>query len=260
MRYIAIEGCMGAGKSTLLDMLQRSGEPGSFGVRAVLQEPVKEWGHLLVDFYENPQRNALILQLEILRSRLQQLLDADTDLGLSHDDVVLIERSIESSSDVFVEMMSMSNSSNSSCREAVSNRDDSGSENRSSNRSNNSNSSNSSSSEVMMSSRDVVAYRKWQLTVEGIMHEKRHELAGIIFIDADPDTCLGRIRGRERDGEAGISLEYLKQLRAQYGVWLEDMRRRGIPVTVVTSSTDGEAGMQQLYADTMDAIIRQTKD
>ena len=222
MRYIAIEGCMGAGKSTLVDMLQRSRETEAFGVRSVLQEPVKDWGPLLAEFYENPQRNALVLQLEILRSRVQQLLDAEVDFGLSGDDIILVERSIESSSDVFVPMMSK-------------NVDDTG--------------------DVLMSPRDVFAYKKWQTTMEGIMHEKHHELAGIIFIDAEPETCLNRIKSRARDGEAKISLGYLEHLRDQYHAWLGAMQEKGITVTVVRSH-DGEEGMQRLHDDTVDSLVR----
>jgi deoxyadenosine/deoxycytidine kinase len=41
-----------------------------------------------------------------------------------------------------------------------------------------------------------------------------------IYIDADPDICIGRIAKRDRSGESGISLEYLTKCKQYHDDWL----------------------------------------
>jgi deoxyadenosine/deoxycytidine kinase len=44
---------------------------------------------------------------------------------------------------------------------------------------------------------------------------------GIIYIDADADVCHKRVSTRARDGEGGISLEYLLKCKKYHDEWLE---------------------------------------
>lgn len=222
MRYISIEGCMGAGKSTIIKMLQKSdADSDIIGVRSMLQEPVQDWAHLLADFYKNPRNNALILQLEILRSRCQQIIDLENNLGVASNDSILMERSIESSSDVFVPMMQKMN-------------DDSG--------------------QAIMAIADADLYNRFRKTMTQIMTERGHVMDGIIFIDTDPMVCLQRIKKRDRTGETSISLEYLKELRKHYMRWIEEtLRPSGVHVIVVR---DKDEGVDSVYREVIEHLIR----
>lgn len=46
----------------------------------------------------------------------------------------------------------------------------------------------------------------------------------LIYLAADPQTCLERIKKRGRPQEAGITLEYLEQIDVEYGKLLEESK------------------------------------
>jgi hypothetical protein len=43
---------------------------------------------------------------------------------------------------------------------------------------------------------------------------------GFIYLKADPDTCLSRLKLRSRTEEAAVSLEYLEDLHSKHEEWL----------------------------------------
>jgi len=47
-------------------------------------------------------------------------------------------------------------------------------------------------------------------------------LDAVLYLDVDPDTCLERVGTRSREGESGISLEYLQKCDKYYKKWLFD--------------------------------------
>ncbi|KAJ7391528.1 mitochondrial electron transport, NADH to ubiquinone [Desmophyllum pertusum] len=51
-----------------------------------------------------------------------------------------------------------------------------------------------------------------------------------LYLDVPPETCNQRIRGRGRDYESGIPLEYLQGLNASYKTFLDEMRNLGCRV------------------------------
>jgi deoxyadenosine/deoxycytidine kinase len=51
-------------------------------------------------------------------------------------------------------------------------------------------------------------------------YPENYKLHKIIYIDADPDVCSNRIGKRGRDGEAGITLEYLEKCKNFHEKWL----------------------------------------
>ena len=53
---------------------------------------------------------------------------------------------------------------------------------------------------------------------------KDYQLDGIVYIDADADVCHKRIKTRSRDGESGISVEYLQKCKTYYDEWLHSLR------------------------------------
>jgi len=47
----------------------------------------------------------------------------------------------------------------------------------------------------------------------------------IIYCDTDAATCYDRVKSRSRDGESGISLEYLEKCREYHELWLRPLGR-----------------------------------
>lgn len=94
-KYVAIEGNIGASKSTLVRSMQ---EDPRFSGAVLLEEPVQTWGPYLKAFYECPNKDsAFSLQVEIMRSRTEQMRDAQKKGGY-----ILTERCNASGRNVFV--------------------------------------------------------------------------------------------------------------------------------------------------------------
>ena len=56
----------------------------------------------------------------------------------------------------------------------------------------------------------------------------------VVFLRADPELCLARVRRRARKGEEGVTLEYLRRLQAKYEAYLHMCRTElRIPVHVL---------------------------
>lgn len=71
----------------------------------------------------------------------------------------------------------------------------------------------------------------------------------IVYLDLSPESSLERIAQRNRDIESGITLEYLRALRAEYEAFIHDISRR-IPVVRVNWE-------QYRDADEMARVIRE---
>lgn len=59
-------------------------------------------------------------------------------------------------------------------------------------------------------------------------------LSGVIYIDTPATICADRIKGRNRDGEEGIPLEYLHSLQKYQSSWIQDLDD---PVPIVRTCT-----------------------
>lgn len=59
----------------------------------------------------------------------------------------------------------------------------------------------------------------------------------VIYLSADPKTCLGRTRVRSRDGEDGIPLEYLARCHMFHEKWLRE-NRMCLCTHIVDANTD----------------------
>ena len=62
------------------------------------------------------------------------------------------------------------------------------------------------------------------------------QLSAIVHVDTSPEVCAGRIRTRGREGEEGISIEYLKTLHSYQSDWV----LRGDVPYIQTSTDDVE--------------------
>ena len=45
----------------------------------------------------------------------------------------------------------------------------------------------------------------------------------VLYLDVEPETCMERVGKRARDGEGGISLEYLSKCHEYYLTWISSM-------------------------------------
>lgn len=59
-----------------------------------------------------------------------------------------------------------------------------------------------------------------------------------VYLDADVDLCLERIKQRQRDGESAVSREYLAQLRESHEQWLATVPHVRINVKPEDSPAD----------------------
>lgn len=69
-----------------------------------------------------------------------------------------------------------------------------------------------------MSERDYLAYRRlFQIVVDRLPVPDL-----LLYLEASVETLLGRIRGRDRSIESGITADYLSVLNGFYADWMED--------------------------------------
>jgi hypothetical protein len=57
------------------------------------------------------------------------------------------------------------------------------------------------------------------------LYESDFHVDGIIYLDTNPDTCYTRVSMRSREGEAGISVEYLRKCGEYHNLWLRPIGR-----------------------------------
>jgi len=92
MPTYSVDGIIGAGKSTVLKLLRKN--------NICLEEPVSDWGEMLENFYEDIHKYAYPFQLQVLLSQKKQY-----DPVRQSTDDIFIERSPETSRDVFFQML-----------------------------------------------------------------------------------------------------------------------------------------------------------
>lgn len=63
-------------------------------------------------------------------------------------------------------------------------------------------------------------YQDWHEWLLGAFSNLK--LDAIVYLRTTPDTCLKRLQKRARSEEAGVPLEYLKQIHHRHERWLRD--------------------------------------
>ena len=63
------------------------------------------------------------------------------------------------------------------------------------------------------------------------------KLDGVIYIDSSPNICLERINKRSRDGEGGITCEYLENCKNYHDDWLVNNKQE-LPVIRIDTNED----------------------
>jgi deoxyadenosine/deoxycytidine kinase len=109
-KIVSIEGNIGAGKSTLIRALKDRYTQGKERIVVILEEPVEVWntveedGVTLLDkFYNDPVKYSFTLQTMIYTTVYNQILQAIKEFPKA--EVIVCERSIQSSKYVFAEML-----------------------------------------------------------------------------------------------------------------------------------------------------------
>ena len=73
----------------------------------------------------------------------------------------------------------------------------------------------------LMSALEWQIYKEWfSWLVEGYMQKP----AGFIYLQVSPDICFDRLKKRNRSEEAGIPLDYLKDLHGKHENWLVEKK------------------------------------
>ena len=62
--------------------------------------------------------------------------------------------------------------------------------------------------------------------------------SGYIYLKTTPEICSERIKKRDRSEESSIPLDYLDQLDILHNIWLNDEKKKGIPVLEIDVSID----------------------
>jgi deoxyadenosine/deoxycytidine kinase len=67
---------------------------------------------------------------------------------------------------------------------------------------------------------ELKLYDKW---FQQLLKTATVSLSGVILVDTSPDVCADRIKGRGRDGEEGIPLQYLEDLNRFQELWISSL-------------------------------------
>ena len=78
---------------------------------------------------------------------------------------------------------------------------------------------------------EYVIYHQW---FDWILENFNHQPDGIVYLNTKPEICEQRINHRNRNGEEGIPLEYLKTLDKFHQLWLE--KEKTIPIIYLDSN------------------------
>jgi deoxyadenosine/deoxycytidine kinase len=78
---------------------------------------------------------------------------------------------------------------------------------------------------------EYVIYHQW---FDWILENFNHRPDGIVYLNTKPEICEQRINERNRNGEDGIPLEYLKTLDKFHLLWLE--KETDIPIIYLDSN------------------------
>lgn len=199
--HIALEGNIGAGKSTLLERIQTSLATSGVENVVVLAEPVAEWGDLLAQYYQDPRKFSYHFQMETLRTRYEQMLDAVRETRSSPDGrrrvlVILTERSLQSSIRIFARYLS------DPCRGYI-------------------------------DSSQLASLWKWH---DALIRGLDVGLSVVVYLKTPPSTCLARVAVRGRDAERDMDLSTLERLHDLHDAYVQEVQEEGVRVVVLDSS------------------------
>lgn len=214
-RIIAIvEGNIGVGKTTLLDSLEELGYNVVREFEDLFEDKYIIDGkeHNILDlFYSDRKKYAFLLQTASLLSRHSNFEKAAGYLeeSSSEKEIVFVERSVLTDVMVFEATLY---------------------------------------EEGIINDAEHGIYKDLAMEKIGQLDKTLESYSKIfIYLRATPQTCLKRIRTRNRDGEDTIDLEYLTDLHNKHEKWLNDGSHRHIIV-------DAEMEIDKSFIDLIESI------
>jgi deoxyadenosine/deoxycytidine kinase len=90
-------------------------------------------------------------------------------------------------------------------------------------------------------------------------YSQDYHLSGVVYIDAEPETCLSRIQHRGRLGEENIPIDYLKKSQTFHENWLEKGEDLG-NTRVLRINTDIQIPIKEYRDGMMQIWIIKIKD
>jgi deoxyadenosine/deoxycytidine kinase len=70
-------------------------------------------------------------------------------------------------------------------------------------------------------------------------HKELYKTSGCVYLDTFAEKCHERVKKRSRDGESGISLEYLEKCQKYHNDWLKnDENKLDMPLLVLDTNDD----------------------
>ena len=68
---------------------------------------------------------------------------------------------------------------------------------------------------------EMAVYKRWHAFIMDLI---KPDIGGMIYLRADPEVCLERVRSRGRAGEESVEVEYLAELHVAHEKWLMDSK------------------------------------
>ena len=190
---VTVEGSIGAGKSTLLKKLAEARKD-----VIVVQEPVSTWSKpvlpdgssMLEAYYARPKETSMAFQMFAMLTRVQQISDAVERAKATNARFIVTERCSWSDYEIFGRPMHEMG---------------------------------------VLSDADFFTYTSWfhSVTDVGSGFIGGIRPSALFYLRCPPETCLARIKGRDRKGEEKISLEYLEKLHEAHERYSYESRKEG---------------------------------
>jgi deoxyadenosine/deoxycytidine kinase len=89
-------------------------------------------------------------------------------------------------------------------------------------------------------------YCKWHELTNNILSLN---IKGIIYLKTSNEVCASRVIHRHRQGEGGISIDYLEKLNKQHDIWLEN--EHVIPILTL----DGDKRVDELDVESIESFM-----
>lgn len=101
-----------------------------------------------------------------------------------------------------------------------------------------------------------VEYELYRMFWSELTSRSRASLAGVIHVNTDVDTCIKRIKERNRQSEGSIDVDYLVNLQLHQNRWLDSIRKNGVVsyLPVVSNNNSNNNNNNSGINDSNDSI------
>lgn len=99
---------------------------------------------------------------------------------------------------------------------------------------------------------EYVVYKTWYESIESM---DSLVLAGIMYLQVSPPTCIERICKRNRLGEDNIDMLYIKSLHTQHELWL-NTQKNDYPICIINGDTPKNEWDVEKIADFINDLVK----